>query len=112
MNIRFLISFLCVFPNVLSLIMAVESAPSAIDPSAVRWINHLVGTTSHLAVAVRHPKGYGVFSPTLIRDEADRLALIQDHLLGRLQPRLCLRDGGVFLLTEKPFTLGYYTIQR
>ncbi len=90
---------------------SVHAQDPAIDPAAVRWINHLIGTTSRLAVAVRHPKGYGVYSPTLIRDEADRLTLIHDHLLGRLQPRLCLRDGATFL-TEKPFTLGYYTIQR
>lgn len=81
------------------------------DPLAMAWLNHLVGVAEYLAVGVRHPNGKKSFYPTLIRDEDDRRALIEDHLLGRLPSRLCQRDGETFY-AEHPFALGYYTTQR
>lgn len=81
------------------------------DPIALAWLNHLAGPATHLAIGAKLPDGKKAYYPTEIRDDADRRALIESHLTGTLQPRLCLRQGESFLI-EQPFALGYFTIQR
>jgi hypothetical protein len=85
--------------------------PRPADPHAVAWCNRLVGRATHLAIGVLLPNGSKAFYPTEISNEADRQALIEAHLAGRLPPRLCLRQGERFLV-ERPFGLGYFTTQR